>query len=259
MGRWLVELGFDLERARRVAALPRRALRATRSVVLEAWRVYRLRYRPVVDVRGIRLEIGAHTSAAVQAEILSANYENAERTILESFLRPDDTVMELGTGLGFLAIYCAKRVGSERVFTYEANAELEGPVRRNCALNGVAPRLEICLLGRTAGAQTFYLERNLWSSSTLRRSPAARAVTVPVRPLNDELRKVKPSFLIIDIEGGERDLIDYVDLTGVERVVIELHPHVIGPEPVAEVRSFFTKNGFSIAHAAENVTAYARP
>jgi FkbM family methyltransferase len=244
-----------------IGSMLRRARRAARfavGLVHDARRVYRLRYRPIVDVRGIRLQMGPHTSKNVQAEILRANYEIDEHVILDSFLRPDDTVMELGTGLGYLSILCAKRVGSERVYTYEANAELERPVHRNYVLNGVSPHFEICILGARAGEQTLYVEHDMWGSSTLRRSVAARAVTVPMRSLNDELRRVRPTLLVVDIEGGEGDLIRFVELDGVERVLIELHPHIIGADRVAEVRAFFTSAGFDVAHARGNVVAFGR-
>jgi hypothetical protein len=44
-----------------------------------------------------------------------------------------------------------------------------------------------------------------------------RPIRVPVRSLNDELRRIRPTFLIVDIEGGEHDLIQHMNFAEFER------------------------------------------
>lgn len=85
-------------------------------------------------------------------------------------------VLELGAGIGFISTYCAKRIGSERVFAVEANPVDGGNNSRNLSLNGVTPQLTCGLLGRGDGEETFYIEGNFISSSTLQRSASAQAV-----------------------------------------------------------------------------------
>jgi hypothetical protein len=81
--------------------------------------------------------------------------------------------------------------------------------------------------------------KNFWSSSTIKSHAKAKAIEVPVKRFNDELERLQPSFLIIDIEGGEQDFIRYARLDGVNKVCIELHPFFIDPTAVAEVDAFF--------------------
>jgi FkbM family methyltransferase len=101
-------------------------------------------------------------------------YEYWELQILKSSLKPTDTVMEIGTGLGLLSAYCAKRIGSDRVFTYEGNPEQEQHIRRTYALNQVCPILDICLVGREVGEQKFYVSNDFWDASTVQHSSDAK-------------------------------------------------------------------------------------
>lgn len=66
-------------------------------------------------------------------------------------LDADDVVMDVGTGIGLVATLCAQRIGSERVYTYEANPALERPIRETFELNRVSPHLEMCMHGPAVG------------------------------------------------------------------------------------------------------------
>jgi len=69
---------------------------------------------------------------------------------------------------------------------------------------------------------------------------------VPVRAFNEEVRSVKPSLLVIDIEGGELELVPHMDLTGIRAIVIELHERVTGPEGPQTVRQSLMARGFRL-------------
>ena len=210
---------------------------------LRAWR------RPVVEIEGVRLHLGAGLPARVVHTLEAGLYETTEARIVRHVIHRDDIVLELGTGLGFLAALCVKTVGDSRVHTYEANPALELFILKNFSLNGVEPRLEMCMLGEDAGSITFWVMETFWSSSTIRRHPNAKPIQVPMKRFNDELGRLRPSFLIMDIEGGEHDFIRYARLDGVQKVCIELHHDVIGPAAVAEVEAFFGRQGFREDHA----------
>lgn len=73
------------------------------------------------------------------------------------------------------------------------------------------------MLGEENGSITFYVTKNLWCSSIIKRHPKAKAIQVPMKRFDDELACRQPSFLIIDIEGGEQDFICYARLDGVSK------------------------------------------
>lgn len=205
------------------------------------WRAWR---EPVVEIEGVRLYRGSGLTIPVLQAFEGSQYESPEARIVRHAISPGDIVLELGTGLGFVTSLCTKIVGGDNVHSYEANPALEPVIRRNFLLNGIAPKLEIALLGEESGTITFYVMKNFWSSSTIKRHPKAKPIQVPMKRFNDELARIRPSFLVIDIEGGEQDLIRYAQLDGVQKICIELHPHVIGPAAVAEVEGFFIRQGF---------------
>ena len=132
--------------------------------------------------------------------------------------------MEIGAGIGFLSSHCAKVVGSENTYAFEANPELEAVILDTYELNGVSPHLEICVLAQEAGERTFYVAESFLVSSLTSQDQRARAVSVPAKLLNAEIARIQPSVLMIDIEGGEFDLFPEIDLQTVRKIVIELHP-----------------------------------
>jgi len=88
--------------------------------------------------------------------------------------------MEIGTGLGLLSSYCAKQIGEDKVFTFEANPALEQTIKTNYALNHVAPKLEMGLIGDSPGFSTFYVGKKFWSSSIFNKPKGAKAITFSV-------------------------------------------------------------------------------
>jgi FkbM family methyltransferase len=215
--------------------------RAASSMWLH-WRRYR---RCIVAVDGIRLRLDRRVSSRMVAAILSGDHTPQERRLIGRALDAEDVVMELGGGIGMVAIFCAKRIGSERVFTYEANPALASLMRENFALNDVSPRAEFSMLGPREGTADFYVAKNFASSSTLPGTRAHRRITVPVKPLNPEIERIQPTFLVVDIEGGEEAVFRYARLDSVRKIMLEAHPEVLGTERADAVRAAIRAAGFS--------------
>jgi FkbM family methyltransferase len=206
-----------------------------------------LRGPAVVNHAGVRMAVGDHLSPTVRKFLYAGDYEKSELRAIRDHLEADDVVMEVGTGLGFISLQCARRIGADRVHTFEANADLEPHIRRNYELNGLRPSLAICLLSDRAGEADFYVEPDFWASSTVRRNETSAVRKVAMRSLNDEVRRIRPTFLILDIEGGEYDLLRILeDFLTIKKVSIELHEDVIGPEKIEEIRRRLVDAGFAI-------------
>lgn len=215
-------------------------------VRLKMWlgREWRRLRRPVVEVHGVRLRLGRHMSPWVEDVVLNGTYESDECQLLQEVLGPQDIVLEVGTGLGVVSTLCARRVGSERVFTYEANPDLEPWIRDTWALNGVHPTLAICAVGTKDGEVVFYRDKHLWSSSVVPRAPDMRPVRVAMRSLTAEAARYRATLLIVDAEGAEREMFRAAELPTVTRIVVELHERVIGPDGVARARADLAALGF---------------
>lgn len=206
---------------------------------------WRLLTRPArVRLHGVVLEIGADATPALRRALYAERYERGEARCVSLRLAREDVVLEIGAGVGFLSTLCALRIGSERVTAVEANPALLPRLRATHAANGVAPEVVHAVLGREPGEAELFVEPEVVSSSLTARSPGAERVRVPRVAVNELLRRIAPSCLIVDIEGAEVDLLPAVDWTGVRKLVLELHPHVVGEARASELLRLLEAQGF---------------
>ena len=206
----------------------------------------RLTNARVVNHAGVKIAIGDYLSPSVTYCILNGQYERAELKGIRTLLEPSDIVLELGAGVGFISLQCAKVIGGDRVFAYEANPALAPHIRRNYDLNNLHPQLEMCILGDREGEADFFVSDDLWESSMIRPSPEAKPISVPIRSLNQTIRQINPTFLIMDIEGAEFDIIKEIDFHTIRKVAIEIHEPLIGPENVKLIHQRLADAGFVI-------------
>jgi FkbM family methyltransferase len=213
---------------------------------LSHWLIYqyRISLRPIVSVEGVRVRVGRHMSRRVEQAISRGGYERDELRLIRMVLSPSDVVLEVGAGLGVVSAYCAKRLGSNRVFAFEANPDLEPRIRETYALNGVEPTLEMCAIRATAGRINLYRTKHLFSSSLIQRNARALAIEVPGKALSYVVEKFRPTLLIVDVEGAEDELFDRAQLPGVTKIMLELHERVIGEAKARRVRGALTALGF---------------
>jgi len=211
------------------------------------WVVYQYRAwrRPIVTIEDVRLRVGHHMSPRIERAVSAGRYERDELWLIGRVLSDADVVLEVGAGLGVVSTYCAQRLGSSRVFAYEANPDLERWIRETYALNQVHPSLEMCAVGAASGTTTLYCEKHLSSSSVVRRSVGARAVEVPCKSLSEIAEQVRPTLLIVDAEGAEGDLFDQAQIPTVTGIVLELHERIIGGTNASRVRSLLATAGFT--------------
>lgn len=226
------------------------------TTLLQNWHLSQWLPTQIVEIAGMRIQIPAIASPVIRESLYSRTYEQAELELVKAHLQADDRVMEVGTGLGLLSSYCAKVVGNQQGFTFEANPALESAIRRNYALNQVNPHLEIQLVGEQTGTGRFYVGQNFWSSSILNRAQGARPIEVPICSFNQMIREINPTFLILDIEGGEYELVKYADFHQVKKLVIELHSWVLQPEQLQFVQDRLAWAGFELVHAASDEELY---
>jgi FkbM family methyltransferase len=182
-------------------------------------------------------------SRRVEQAISRGGYERDELRLIGMVLSPADVVLEVGAGLGVVSAYCAKRLGSSRVFAFEANPDLEPRIRETYTLNGVEPTLEMCAVRATSGRVTLY-RKHLFSSSLIQHDAGAVPIEVPGKALSYLVEKIRPTLLIIDVEGAEGELFDHAQLPGVTTIVLEVHERLIGRSKASQVRNALLALGF---------------
>src|SRR6185437_8455020 len=107
-----------------------------------------------INVGGVRVRLHESLPYGVVTALSSQYYEGPERQLIESELQPDDSVMELGGGLGYISTICSLRTDPARVFVYEANPRMEKIIRDTHRLNRVRPQLRMCMVGKERGVAT---------------------------------------------------------------------------------------------------------
>lgn len=178
----------------------------------------------------------------VARQILLAEYETKELEIVSRRLAPGDRVLEIGAGLGFLSAFCAKRIGSENVFACEANPACLPLIHDVYAANGVRPTLLHGVVGHGRGQASFFISPEFWASSAVRQSD--QEVRVSRLDLNELLVATKSSFLVVDIEGGEKDLFFHTELPMVKKICVETHPDVLGDAALSAMFDDLFAKGF---------------
>ncbi len=90
-------------------------------------------WRRTATRKGITLTL-RQSSRRVRYALLT-DYECNDARLCRRFISPSDRVLELGTAIGFLALYCRKIIGVEQITLVEANPNLLPLIAENFALN----------------------------------------------------------------------------------------------------------------------------
>ncbi len=207
------------------------------------WRLWRRPDR--VRLRGVTFEIDAETSPTLRRLLYAERYERSESRCAVVALSPGDVALEVGSGLGYLSTICALKLGSERVHTYEADPSLIPAIRRHHARNGVAPQVHNAMLAERTGSAPFFVAAHFFSSSATAPHPETPGLEVPTLDVRAEFARIRPTFVLMDIEGGEGELVPLIDWSGVEKLAIELHPELLGPEGMRAILATLANVGFA--------------
>jgi FkbM family methyltransferase len=201
----------------------------------------------VIKHKGVRLLLNHQAvSPYIRKIVYNGGYESAESAMLEATLEPDDRVLELGSGMGFIATFCAKMLGNgAAVCAIEALPQMEALIRENFRLNGVNPELVMAAIGLDNGECTFTVADNFWSSSAANASANGEKITVPMVALGSLIERFRPTYLVVDVEGMEKTLFQQ-DLGTVKKICLEIHPHYVGDEGIRKCLMDLFQQGFAV-------------
>lgn len=222
--------------------------------------LYLLRYiQKTSNLKGVDLYINYPRRSLINKKIvkniLMGFYEQKEIAILKKTITKQDVVLELGTGLGYNSIYLRKVLGVEKIYTYEANPKMMPIIKSNFALNKVDIDAKNFVLTLDDEKQVeLTITDEFWNSSQVK-SAGREVVYVPTENINEIISKQKITYLLLDIEGGEKFIFRKgLNLQPVKKICVEIHPTIIGDSAVTEIVSFIIGNGFKInANAANSI------
>lgn len=171
-------------------------------------------------------------------------YEGSEISALRSTIRSGDAVLEVGGGVGFISAFVMRALGAATVLVIEANEALIPTIHRTHALNLVSATVLNGVAGRRDGPVRFHHQKAFWGSSVLP-LPDSQVATVAGIDLGRIIRERRPDILVVDIEGGERDLFAPLDLSSVRSIVVEVHQPQIGGVGIRKCFDALQYEGFA--------------
>ena len=215
------------------------------------------RARGFARVRAVQLPLDRTVlSRRIEAKLAQGNYEGREAATAGRFLRDGDVVLELGGGLGFISTYLRRMTKIGRLVTYEVNPNLIPNIRNVHRINrakDIEVRHGVVLSNPAGDALPFYIREDFWESSLSEGDGAVtRIVEVPTVSWRAVLDELKPSAAIIDIEGGELDLLDADTLGSIERLIVEAHPALYGIPGMKRLFDGLARHGFDYAANASS-------
>jgi FkbM family methyltransferase len=135
-------------------------------------------------------------------------YASEMTAVIQQFLRPGDSFVDVGANLGFMTLAAARAVGATgAVFSFEPNKTLVGRLERMLARNAIANvTIFPCALGSETGEIGFTQEFNHGINHVLA-DLATAPVVVPLRRADDLLAGRLPDagavLVKMDVEGAE--------------------------------------------------------
>jgi FkbM family methyltransferase len=231
------------------------------------WHNFRLRWyfkytlpaKKQTMLYGVNLDISM-LSPLMKNNILEGRYEFQERRLAGRCLKPHDVVLELGGAIGFIGLFCRKVIGVKYHLTVEANPKTIELMKRNYRLNGMTPQVVHAAAAAADGEITLDVGGEFWENSVISSSTSGEKIQVPSLSLRTlaALLPQPPTALICDIEGAETQL-DFSQLPpSVIRIIIELHPTIVGEEAVQTLVQQIHGLGFRTESVDEGTWLFVR-
>ncbi|WP_293577304.1 FkbM family methyltransferase [Phaeobacter sp.] len=204
----------------------------------------------VASCHGVDVPDSPYLNETRIRRINESRYEREEIAGVLSVVGPDDRVLEVGAGIGLVGAIAAKACHPETVLSFEGNPQLIPVIRDLYATNGLESRISVRNAILVAGADQpksmpFHIRKSYLGSSLL--NPGQRpsqVVDVPTADFSTVCQVLNPTVLVMDIEGGELELLQNIDLTGFRAVVIEFHPDVYGVPGMRSCKRALLDAGF---------------
>ena len=197
-------------------------------------------------------------SPSVQKDLFRGTYEDTERKFIEQFIKPDNRVLEIGCGIGLVSLVASKICTGGNIKSFEANPHMERVIKKNYALNGMVPNLEMKAVSSSGDNLEFYIDPDIISSSVFKRQKSSKKQIIKSEALDDILKGFNPDTIVMDVEGAEVELLTNSSLSGVVQMIVEVHPHIIGTEKISHLNDSLVAMKFKMTAQKGKVCVYHR-
>lgn len=155
--------------------------------------------------------------------LLHNRYEQSELMYAFKAISPEDNILELGAGIGFISAALLKLNKVKSYTAIEANPNLIDIIKSTHALNGITncKVINAAVANESSENISFFVKENFFASS-FKKSNNSHEIKVNTLSFSDIIKSEQINFLICDIEGAEHDILQ-TDLHLITKIVIELH------------------------------------
>ena len=212
-----------------------------------------------IQLRGVVLDVSPFPRD-VKNVFYEGEYEAIECDFAARYFSSQDRVLEVGGAVGFIGLFCLVHLGIKHYTVMEPNPKTAELLHRNYALNDRTPSFLPFALGDRDGDVFLEVGSTFWGNSLIGATKGAKTIPVPGRRFATVLRQLdySPTALIFDVEGAE-SLLNFADIpVTVEKVLIELHPKLLGPEETSRILTDFENLGFVVVEERNSVYFMAR-
>lgn len=185
-------------------------------------------------------------SGKILLQIWPEKYEASERGALARDLTNADRVLELGAGIGAMALTAHHVAPQAAYLAVEANPEVFAVLQTNIAANASGAEALCGLASLSDGDATLNVPEDFWAASLHDLDAPTRALKTAELDTRRLLTEHAPTVLIMDIEGAETSLLGALDLSGLRRLVIEFHPTLTGNRAVSACLKTLLDAGFDL-------------
>jgi FkbM family methyltransferase len=213
------------------------------------------------DFHGVTIQIDV-LPRGMQHILLDGEYEKDELILLPELIVASDQVMEIGAAIGLVGLYCNKIIKVKNLISIEPNPKTIANLRRNYELNGFKLNIIEAALTQTDGPVAFHTAELFWGDSLISVTGNGNQTTITVegQTFPSLVRRAGFEFntLIVDIEGAEQYIaIDSIP-GHVNKILIEIHPNVIGVRKAYGVLESLIHKGFVVRGRSRNCWALVR-
>ncbi len=183
-------------------------------------------------------------------KINNGRYEKEEISGALHLVGNEDRVLECGAGIGIVGTVVARNCRPEKILSFEANPNMIPVIEATYAHNEVDSIISVTHGALMSGEDTpqtvdFNIaKRFAFSSLDAPQRELVETVTVPVHNFSEVKAKLRPTVLLMDIEGGELSFLRNADLSGINTVVMEFHPETYGKDGMKECKQILRHAGF---------------
>jgi len=241
-----------------------------KTLVHHLFQEFQVRYRfkyvlpkiQEITLEGMTFDVSG-LSTKIRNRLLSGAYEAHEKKMCFDYLTPNDSVLEIGGAIGFIGLICQKKIGIKNYFCFEANPRTYEILKKNYELNGVEPRVWNMALAHADGHVDLEVGSDFWENSICydsTRNNGVKTVRVPAGTLDTLLALAgqKVNTLIIDIEGAEQFIVFQRVPEEISKIIIELHPGVMGQEVMYNIVATLIGLGFRVAREENETFVFLR-